>query len=226
MTDEPQNLSSACITRAKVTMPAPSPYSLLSSLDLCRRKASWSQTSSRRPVQSLGGCRCGFSNNRKVSVPSSGSPGVVFVGIGTGEVVGATASGVGAQVIGGVYGKDQGTMLLVPKYQQKVHELNIQSASLDQLLSLKLSLRAGAQHDTIQYRTENFPENTATLELKYNTQCNEYNTNMSTQILRSIPIVLRIQIQAHTKGSKLPAFGKAITKGCLVTAFKNGRVSS
>ena len=152
MTDEPRNLSSDCITRAKVTMLAPSPYSPLSSSDSRRRRA----TSSRRPVQSLGGRRCGFSNDRKVSVPSSGSPGVVYLGVGTGEVVRegiiATASRVGARVIGGAHGKDQGTTPLVPKYQQKVHELNIQFASLDQPLSLQLSLRAGAQHDTDQYK--------------------------------------------------------------------------
>ncbi len=156
MTDEPRNLSSDCITRAKVTMPAPSPFSLLSSSDSCCRKASWPQTSSRRPVRSLGGRRCEFSNDRKVSVPSSGSPGVVYLGVGTGEVVRegiiATASRVGARVIGGAHGKDQGTTPLVPKYQQKVHELNIQFASLDQPLSLQLSLRAGAQHDTDQYK--------------------------------------------------------------------------
>ncbi len=155
MTDEPRSLSWAYVTRAKVTMPAPSPYSPLSSSDSRRRRASWSQTLSRRPAQSLGGRRCGFSNDRKVSVPSSGSPGVVYVGIGTGEVVDegvATASRVGARVIGGAHGLDQGTNPLVPKYQQKVHELNIQFNSLDQLLSLKLSLRAEARHDTIQYR--------------------------------------------------------------------------
>ncbi len=107
MTGEPRNLSSDCITRAKVTMPAPSPYSPLSSSDSRRRRA----TSSRRPVQSLGGRRCGFSNDRKVSVPSSGSPGVVHVGKGTGEGVVATASRVGARVIGEVQGKDRGTTL-------------------------------------------------------------------------------------------------------------------
>ena len=80
-----------------------------------------------------------FSNDRKVSVPSSGSPGVVYVGKGTGEGAVATASEVGARVIGEVQGKDQGTTLLVPKYQQKVHELNIQFTSLDQPLSLQLS---------------------------------------------------------------------------------------
>ncbi len=180
MTDEPRNLSSAYITCAKVTMPAPSPYSPLSLSDLHCRKASWSQISSRSPVQSLGGRQRGFSNDRKVSVPSRGSPGVVYIGIGTGEVVVvATALNVGARVNDGVHGKDHGTNPLVPKYQQKVHELNIQFAGLDQPLSLKISLRAEAQHDTTQYRTENFLESTATLELECNTRHNEYSINMS-----------------------------------------------
>ncbi len=83
----------------------------------------------------------------------------------------------------------------------KVHELNIQFAGLDQPLSLKISLRAEAQHDTIQYSTENFPESTATLELKYNTRWNEYSMNVPTQILKSFPIVLRMR--AHTKPQPL-----------------------
>ncbi len=148
MTDEPRNLSSAYVTCARVTMPALSPYSPLSSSDSCRRKASWCQTSSRRPEQSLGGRQGEFSNDRKRSVPSSRFPGVVYVGVGTGEVVGedivATASNVGAQVNSGVHGQDHGTNPLVPKYQQKVHELNIQFTGLDQPLSLKISLRVGA----------------------------------------------------------------------------------
>ncbi len=185
-------------------MPAPSPYSPLSSSDSRRSKTSWSQTSSRSPVQSLGGRRYVVSNDRKRSVPSSGAPGVVCVGLGTGEVVAvlATASNVGARVNGGVHGKDHGTNPLVPKYQQKVHELSIQFAGLDQPLSLKISLRAGAQHGTIQYSTENFPESTITLELEYNTRRNEYSTNMSTQILKSIPIVLRMRAHSACMGRR------------------------
>ncbi len=68
-----------------------------------------------------------------------------------------------------------------------------QDTSLDQLLSLQLSLRVEAQHGTIQYSTENFPGNMATLELRNNAQCNEYNTYMSTQILKSILVVLRMR---------------------------------
>ncbi len=43
----------------------------------------------------------------------------------------------------------------------------------------------------IQTSTKNFPESTATLELRSNARCND--TNMSTQILKPIPIVLRMR---------------------------------
>ncbi len=155
MTGKPRNLSSDCITRAKITMPAPSPYSLLSSSDSRCGMASSSQTLSRRPVQSLGGRRCGFSNNRKVYVPSSGSPGVVYVGIGTGEVVGevATASRVGARVIGEVHGKDQGTTLLVPSFQSTSRKYTSSISSSPVLISpYHYTYRSEPRLSTIQYR--------------------------------------------------------------------------
>ncbi len=66
--------------------------------------SSLSQIAYEHPVQSLGGTQYVVSNDRKRSVPSSGSPGVVNIGQGVSEgaQVVATTSKVGARVTDGV----------------------------------------------------------------------------------------------------------------------------
>ena len=172
-------------------MPAPSPYSPLSSSDSCRRMASSSQTSSRRPMQSPGGRRCVSSSCRKVSVPPSRSPGIIQVGQGTGELSVKLLSLQESDHERSGQNTEHGTKILVPKYERKVHELTIQFTSSDQLLSLQLSRWAKAKYNTtfsVRYSTENFHEvQQQNLNLELNTRCNAIQYSMSTQIWSLFP---------------------------------------